>query len=79
MSATAEAATAIHAGSLAELPTNGVLGIYSYATRKLHTTPWGHVDESYYARMREMTITELQKRDDPIAQAWRDSFAEWVA
>jgi hypothetical protein len=72
MSATAE--VAIHAGSLAELPTDRVLGVYSYATRKLHTTPWGHADEGYYVRMRERSIEELQRREDAIAKAWRDSF-----
>lgn len=75
MSATAEVATAIQAGSLAELPTDRVLGIYSYATRKLNTTPWGHADEGYYSRMRERVCEELQRRDDAIAKAWRDSFA----
>jgi hypothetical protein len=65
--------------SLTQLPTENVIGIYTFASRILRFTPWGHADEGYYFRMRELAITELESRTDELSQQWRASFGEWSA
>lgn len=62
MSAMAETSAAIHAGSLAELPADRVLGLYQYGMRKWQETAASHPDEPYYWRMQELALQELQVR-----------------
>jgi hypothetical protein len=50
------------ASSLAELPSDRVLRLYSYGLRKWTQTPASHPDEPYYYRMQELAMQELQVR-----------------
>ena len=62
MSAMIEAVQAIHAGSLADLPTDRVQALYNYGQHMWARSVIGSDDELYYARMINLTSKELQGR-----------------